>query len=162
MPNMKRHYEDGLAYFVTTVTGERKPLFVDRKLCRIMLITLAYFKTIFDYEVYGYCVMPDHLHAIIRPNSEYNLSFIMKMVKGSFARKVNRLAGSSGSMWQPGFYEEAIRSNTQLNNQLNYIHGNPVKADLALTMEKYEFSSYRQYFIPEEKGEVILEVDRPE
>ena len=162
MPSMKRYYEDGLAYFVTTVTGERKPIFEDKKLCRILLVTLAYFKTIFDYEVYGYCVMPDHLHAIIRPDSKHNLSFIMKMVKGSFARKINRLAGLKGSVWQSGFYEEAIRSNTQLTNQLNYIHGNPVKADLVPSMEKYEFSSYRQFFIPEDAGQVILEVDRPQ
>ena len=129
-------------------------------MCRVLLITLAYYKTIFDYEVYGYCVMPDHLHAIIRPISKYDLSFIMKMVKGSFARKMNRLAGLQGSMWQSGFYEDAIRSDEQLTTQLNYIHGNPVKGNLAPSVEKYEFSSYRQYFNPEEKGEVILEVDR--
>ena len=158
---MKRYYEDGMAYFVTTVTDERRPVFQDRKLGRFLLITLAYYRMVFDFEVYGYCIMPDHLHAIIRPGSGFNLSFIMKMVKGSFARKINKLAGAKGSVWQAGFFEEAIRNDSQLTNQLNYIHANPIKGALVPSIEKYEFSSYQQYFCPELQGEVILEVDRP-
>ena len=164
MPNMKRYYEDGLAYFVTTVTHRRRPLFEDRRMCRLILITMAYYKMVFDYEVYGYCIMPDHLHAIIRPNSKYNLSFLMKMIKGSFARKINRLSDleEPTSVWQAGFYEQGIRNNAQLLTQINYIHDNPLKANLASSGQDYEFSSFRQYHFPESQGEPILQVDKPQ
>ena len=162
MSSMRRHYESGLAYFATTVTCERREVFKDPKMCRILLVTLEYYKTIFDYQVYGYCVMPDHLHIIIRPTERYDLSFIMKMVKGSFTRKINKLQGLKGSIWQSRFYEEAIRSNAQLMNQLGYIHENPVTSNLAPSAGEYEFSSYKQYFYPSDNAQSILEVDKPE
>ncbi|MFA5390891.1 MAG: transposase [Candidatus Omnitrophota bacterium] len=81
----KRYFEENAAYFVTTATKDRAPLFRNRKLCRILLITIEYHKTVFDYKIYGYCLMPDHLHAILHPKGNFNLSFIMKMIKGSFA-----------------------------------------------------------------------------
>jgi REP element-mobilizing transposase RayT len=62
---MRRFYLENSAYFVTTVTKERKAIFLDKKLCRILLVTVEYYKTILDYKVYGFCLMPDHLHLIL-------------------------------------------------------------------------------------------------
>ncbi|MFZ5802099.1 MAG: REP-associated tyrosine transposase [Candidatus Omnitrophota bacterium] len=159
MGNIKRYFEDHAAYFVTTATKDRAELFRDRKLCRILLVTIEYHKTVFDYKVYGYCLMPDHLHAILHPQGGFNLSFIMKMIKGSFARKINKLNGEEGSLWQKRFYDEMIRNEKQLLNQLEYMHQNPVADGLAKTPGDYPFSSFNQYHKRTDPENQLLQID---
>lgn len=88
MGNIKRHFEAGYSYFVTTIAQERYPIFKDDKMCRILLITIEYYKLILDYKIYAYCIMPDHLHLILRPVGKYDLSYIMRMIKRKFCKKV--------------------------------------------------------------------------
>ena len=156
---MKRYFEDGAVYFVTTVTRERKMIFQDPKLCRILLITIEYYKNIFDYLVLGYCLMPDHLHLILKPGPKFNLSMIMKMVKGSFSRKVNRLANCTGSLWQSRYYEEQIRNEKQLTVQLEYVHQNPVAEELVSAAGEYPHSSFSQYENRIDSKKALLEID---
>ena len=158
MTHIRRFTERNIPYALTTVTKDRAPLFKDRKFCRILLVTIEYHKTIFDFLVHGFCVMPDHLHLLLTPQGKFNVSFIMKMIKGSFARKINKLAGRNGSVWQRRFYDEIIRSEKQFLEQLRYMHHNPIKAGLARTAGDYEFSSYRQYMSNRRSNDYVLEI----
>ena len=160
MSNIRRYYEEGAVYFATTVTRDRQPLFLDKKNCRILLVTVEYYKAIFDYKVLGYCLMPDHFHLIVQPTSRFNLSDIMKMVKGSFARKLNKLADRQGPMWQRRFFDQVIRNEKQLTMQLDYMHQNPVMAGLASEARNYPYSSYCQYEGILKPENTILEVDQ--
>ena len=159
MAGLKRYFEDGAAYFVTAVTKDRRALFLDPKLCRILLVTIEYHKTLFDYKVFAYCVMPDHFHWIVQPSSKFNLSFIMQMIKGSFSRKINKLNQGRGHLWQKRYYDEAIRGERQLTQQIDYVHQNPVKAGLVLAEGDYLHSSYRQYCDHRTDPRDVLEVD---
>ena len=159
MSKMRRYFEEGAVYFVTTVTRERKPLFRDPRLCRILLVTIEYYKTIFDYLVLGYCLMPDHIHLILKPGPKFNLSVIMKMVKGSFSRKVNRLDDRRGSLWQSRYFEELIRSEKQLVAQLEYIHQNPLAAGLVSAVGDYLYSSFSQFEKNADVKNAVLEID---
>jgi putative transposase len=160
MGNLRRYYEKNNSYFVTTATHERKELFLDKKLSRILLVSIEYHKTVFDYDVYGYCLMPDHLHLILKPTGSFNLSFIMKMVKGSFSRKVNKLNNQEGSLWQRRFFEETIKNEKQLLSQLEYMHNNPVKAGLVTHPGKYSYSSFGQYHDLRNPEGILLEIDK--
>ena len=159
MSNIRRYFEEGVAYFVTTITRDRKPLFLNQKNCRILLITVEYYKAIFDYSVLGYCLMPDHFHLIIKPGPRCNVSDIMKMVKGSFTRKINKLGTEAGSMWQRRFFDQVIRNERQLMMQLNYMHQNPVLAGLVSTAGDYPYSSHSQYEKSLNPVGVVLEVE---
>lgn len=159
MGAIKRYFLEGTPYFVTTVTKERTPLFRDERLARILLVTIEYHKTVFDYLVYGYCLMPDHLHLLLLPRGSFTLSYIMKMIKGSFARKINKLRGTAGSVWHRRFYDEVVRSERQLLTQLDYMHQNPVAAGLVPAAKDYPFSSFHQYYDLDNPAGRILEID---
>lgn len=146
MGNIKRYFEKEHSYFVTTITHERYPIFTDEKMCRILLISIEYFKLILDYKIYAYCIMPDHLHLILHPCGKYELSYIMQMIKGGFARKVNKINGSVGKIWQKRFYDEAIRDDFMLMRKMEYIHNNPLRKGLVISLEEYKYSSYSFYF----------------
>ena len=106
--------------------------------------------------------MPDHLHLVIHPVGIYNFSYIMKMIKGSFTRKINKANGKTGKIWQKGFYDEYIRDELHLLRVLEYMHNNPVKAGLVTTAEEYSFSSYNHYFQTAYQANPIIEIDKPE
>lgn len=157
MSNLRRHYEEGLVYFVTTVAHKREPIFTNEKSCKIVLLTIEYFKLLFDYKVFAYCLMPDHVHLLIQPFGEYNLSYIMKMIKGSFARKINKYKNSTGPIWQKRFYDEGIRDAAMLTQKIEYIHNNPIRKKLISSLEEYPYSSYHWYF---GNNKNILEIDQ--
>ena len=161
MGNIKRYYETNTAYFLTTKTENDIMIFNDPKNCKMLLITLEYFKIILDYRLYGFCIMPNHLHLVIHPVGVYNFSYIMKMVKGSFARKLNKTNGKTGKIWQRGFYDECIRDKLHLLRVLEYMHNNPLKAGLVTSPEEYLFSSYNHYFQTAYKPNHIIEIDKP-
>ena len=100
MSDIKRYYEEGCAYFITTKTHNNLPLFNNEKNCKILLVIFEYFKLTLDYKIYAYCLMPDHLHIVLQTMGKYDFSYVMKMIKGSFARKYNKIHEKEGKVWQ--------------------------------------------------------------
>lgn len=165
MTNLKRHFEKGYSYFVTTITFKRKPIFAEPKNCQILLVTLEYFKLILDYRIFAFCLMPDHIHLILQPQGQHDLSYIMKMIKGSFARKYNKIRLQYGKVWQDSYYETGIRDSFELIKKIEYIHNNPVRANIVISPEEYLFSSFRHYFSYSQespKGHNFIQIDKIE
>jgi putative transposase len=160
MGNVKRFYETNAVYFLTTNTENNIAVFDNPGNCKILMVTIEYFKLILDYHLYGFCIMPTHLHLLIHPVGTYNFSYIMKMIKGSFARKINKCNGKIGKVWQKGFYDEVIRDELHFMRVLGYIHDNPFKAGLVTTPEKYPYSSYNHYFQTNYQPNQIIEIDK--
>ena len=65
----------------------------------------------------------------------------MRVIKDSIAHRVNELRGTSGSVWQEGFFDKMARTMEQLNAYIEYTHNNPVKALMLSRAEDYSFSS---------------------
>jgi len=157
MGRLKRYFEEGYPYLITTATFNREPIFCDERNCKILLATIEFFKLVLDYKLFAYCLMPDHLHLIIQAYSPYDISYIMKMIKGNFARKYNKMLSRQGKVWQDRFYDTGLRDQDVLLQKIEYIHNNPVRAKLTTTPGEYPFSSYNYYFGNNHSG--ILEID---
>jgi len=171
MGKLKRYLEKGVVYFVTTNTYKRIKIFEEDVTSRFLLFCIGYHKFMLDFNLFGYVIMPDHIHLLIQPGDKYNLSSIMKFIKGNFARKYNewtkilkrdfsnisnrhlnadykqRIKESIYKpVWQESFYDIGLRDEKQILKWLEYIHWNPVRKGLVNYPEDYEFSSYHQYF----------------
>src|SRR5258708_6983600 len=60
-------------------------------------------------------IMPDHVHMLLTPlrdqnGSPYPTHKILKMIKGTSARDVNKLLGSAGPVWQDESFDHVLRS----------------------------------------------------
>jgi REP element-mobilizing transposase RayT len=89
-------------------------------------------------------VMPDHVHLLLTPLQDekgwpYPLAIILKLIKGSSARSINRLLGSSGPIWQEESFDHVLRSDESLMEKLEYIRANPVRRDLVKKPENYRW-----------------------
>ncbi|MBU1146806.1 MAG: hypothetical protein KKD11_00430, partial [Candidatus Omnitrophica bacterium] len=89
-------------------------------------------------------------------------SYIMMMIKGSFASKINKINNTSGKIWQKAFYDECILDSVQLINKLEYMHNNPVRANLTTSPEEYPYSSYNHYIKTDFTPNSIIEIDTPD
>jgi len=90
------------------------------------------------YSLIAAVAMPDHVHLLISPNSGVDLSRVMKGTKGVTAKLINRLRGTTGSIWQEESFDRIVRDQSELDEKLNYMLNNPVKKELVLDGWDYD------------------------
>ncbi len=57
--------QPGHIHFATTKTFEKNPFFLDCNCCDILLENIDSYRNELDYKIFGYVIMPDHLHILI-------------------------------------------------------------------------------------------------
>lgn len=106
-------------------------------------------KTLLEYlpeelEIYAYCIMPNHLHLMVRGDLRL-ISTYMRKIEGSYAAYYNMSRERVGAVFQGRFKSECIETESYFWNCLNYIHNNPVKANIIAAGENYRYSSMQEY-----------------
>ena len=83
-------------------------------------------------ELGCYVVMPNHVHAIVRPLHPATdpLEKLMQSWKGVSSRSVNEKLGQSGTLWQRESFDRVIRDEEHLWRVIQYIGSNPARAGL--------------------------------
>jgi REP element-mobilizing transposase RayT len=95
------------------------------------------------YSLHGWVIMPNHVHIVFDPHSA--LPAIMRWLKGRTSREANRHLGRSGlPFWQDESYDHWIRSTEELEDVIEYVENNPVKAGLVDFKERWPWSSARR------------------
>ncbi len=74
--------------------------------------------------------MPNHVHVIVQPYPDFDLSDIEHSWKSYTAHKANKLLRRSGEFWQPEPYDHLIRDEEDLERSIEYILSNPKAAGL--------------------------------
>lgn len=82
-----------------------------------------------SYRLLAWIVMPNHVHLLVEiwqiPQSK-----LIKDWKGFTARRINRLLGRRGKLWQEDYWDRYIRDEKHYRKVRHYIEWNPVKAGL--------------------------------
>ena len=157
-PQFRRYLEENRAYLATTNTEARQPLFLDPRLCSIVIENLAFYRDRGDFSLHAYVIMPDHLHLVITPR-RVELPDVMRNVKSYCAKGIREATGVLGRVWQSRFHDMAIRSEIQYRQAIEYVHQNPERAGLVQSDEEYEYSSARVYA---GSADGVLSVDMPD
>lgn len=89
------------------------------------------------YDLHAWSVMPNHVHAIVRPKEGYSLADISHSWKSFTAKQINKLRGFEGSIWQSETYDRLIRSAAEYRRQVRYVLNNPGEAGAAGTGSVY-------------------------
>ena len=95
----------------------------------IVAETLGHFDGV-RYRLEAWCVMPNHVHAIVRPQEGWPLSSVLKSWKGYSARQANRVLGRAGVFWQPETYDRLLRDGAEYCAAVRYVLNNPEAAGL--------------------------------
>ena len=152
MPHgLKRFQQSAQSHFVTFTCYHRRRGFDSPAVYDLFLQVLEQMRCRFAMSVYGYVVMPEHVHLLLSEPPLGLLSDAMHYLKLSFAKRVG-----AGVFWQKRYYDRNVRSECEFGDKLRYIHSNPVMAGLCERPEDWRWSSFRHYAL-REKGVVEIE-----
>jgi REP element-mobilizing transposase RayT len=142
----------GLTFFVTARLRHSLRILAEAEYAKAILDTFQFFRERREAKLYGYVVMPDHIHLIIRPLEPHTISGLMRRLKTFTAKTIGE-----GPIWGEGFWSEVVPNDASLRQKLNYVHANPVRAGLVDKPEEYAWSSASEY----ETGRLGAYVDSP-
>ena len=96
-------------------------------------------------DMVAYCLMPTHIHLILKQVKDGGISKYMSRVLNSYSRYFNTKHGRIGPLWSGRFKSVLIDHDEQLLHITRYIHLNPTSANLIDKPENWPSSSYNEY-----------------
>ncbi|WP_404405016.1 transposase [Jeotgalibacillus malaysiensis] len=98
-----------------------------------------------DFQLYGWCLMDNHFHLIIKIAS-VSISRIMQKLNGSYVRYFNAKYRALGSLYYDRFKSHEVENLQYLYTLIRYVHYNPVRAKLVSEPSQWIWSSCRDYY----------------
>ena len=130
-------YVGAYAYFITICSFDKQHHFKDKETIKNTLFHLKQEANRFNYSIYAYCFMKNHLHLLLIGNKESNLLKFIKIFKQKtgyyFKQQTSKL------LWQRSFFEHVIRKPKTINDIAGYIFNNPVRKKLVADFRKYPY-----------------------
>ena len=124
-----RFSESGRTYLVTAVVYQRRPVFTNLYLGRLLVNELKHAHDLGLVDSLAWVIMPDHFHWLFELQ-DATLPQVMRRVKSRSTLTINRANGTSGAFWQSGYHDRAARAEEDLIQIARYIIGNPLRAGL--------------------------------
>ncbi|MFH1362176.1 MAG: transposase [bacterium] len=131
-------YKGQYAYFITICTNLKKSVFVSKEAFELVYGYLLDTSKEFNFGIYAYCFMPDHLHLLLVAEDETaDLNGFIKTFKQKSAFYFKKEFGEK--LWQPSFYDHVLRKRESLNKIAEYIFYNPVRKGLVEDYRDYQY-----------------------
>jgi len=137
---LRRFHESGQSHFVTFSCYLRQTFLNDGFLADAFLRSLEKVRLRFRLRVFGYVVMPEHVHLLVSEPEKSTLAHAIQGLKISSSR-----AAPFSPLWQRRYYDHNVRTHKSFVEKLRYIHRNPVKRGLCATPLEWNWSSCRHY-----------------
>jgi putative transposase len=155
MARRKIYDREHHAFFVTFSCYRRRRLLDDDRAKRIVLGALNAQLHRLAGQCVGFVLMPNHVHALVWFPQSGQLSEFMKQWKRTSSVRIGRLLESEWTsyasridkspVWQAKYYVFNVYSRAKLEEKLNYMHLNPVRAGLVERPGQWRWSSARYY-----------------
>jgi REP element-mobilizing transposase RayT len=125
-----RKLKQGASYHVIARANRSEMIFNSPKIKEMFMEVVRRAKGKYRFEVRNFCIMGNHIHLILKPLQDQNLSAIMQWILSVFAMKFNRLFGYIGHVFYDRFKSKIIKSFHQYLTTFVYIAKNPVRANI--------------------------------
>lgn len=96
-------------------------------------------------KIIAYCLMPTHIHLILKQTADQGISKYMAKVLNSYAKFFNLKHRRLGPLWEGRFKSVLVSNDQQMFHLTQYIHLNPTSLKLVEKPEGWQFSSCREY-----------------
>jgi putative transposase len=151
---LKRFHETRQLHFLTSSCYKRRQNFRSNESRDTFVAALERVRQRYNLCVYGYVVMPEHVHLLVSEPENGTLAQAMQSLKQGVAR--NLALRAKDSFWQERYYDFNIWSERKFVEKLRYIHYNAVKRGLVDRPEDWQWSSFLHY-LTGEAGPVEIE-----
>lgn len=145
MPRIRRRCPSGMVQHVLSRGNDRKRIFRKREDYWAFLRLLAEAQARVALPVLAYCLMPNHFHLVVQPESAAALSAYMQWLLSTHVRRYHQHYGSTGTghLYQGRFKSFLVQPGQHLLHVLRYVEGNALRAHLVLRAEDWTWSSLK-------------------
>lgn len=145
MPRKAREKTYDAIFHVMARSISETNLFKNRDDKKKYLELVKKYQMMYQFRVYGYCLMNTHVHMIIDANGA-DISSIMHSINFAYAMYFNFVHKRHGHLFQDRFKSKMVQDENYLMALSAYIHNNPTDIKKYKECpEKYEFSSLSVY-----------------
>ena len=139
--SLRIHYP-GLIYYVINRGNNRQAIFLEDEDYERYLGVLYRFKKAYEFKLFAYCLMTNHVHLLIKVSEKGNISKIMQSITLAHTKHYHHKYRTSGHVWQGRFRSPIVSNDEYMIEVMSYIEKNPVKAKMVRSVEDYRWSSY--------------------
>jgi REP element-mobilizing transposase RayT len=170
--------ENELHFLTFTIVGWID-IFSNRNFKDIIIENLSYCRKEKGLLIYAFVIMSNHIHIVARARDGFKLSGIVRDFKKYTSKKLFENLNNSNDprrkwmkelfiesgeknpnntfiqLWQQHNHPIELFSNKVIDQKIDYIHNNPVKAGIVQTPEDYLYSSAGNY----SELDSVMEID---
>lgn len=142
MPRRARSYIAGLPYHIVQRGNNREACFLEPEDYQYYLELWQQLSRRHGAMVHAYCLMTNHIHFLVTPDTKDAISNTMKVVGSRYAQYMNKKYRRTGTLWEGRHRSSLVQAERYLLTCQRYIELNPVRADMVKRPEEYHWSSY--------------------
>jgi len=173
--------DERFAHFVTFTIVNWIDVFTRNEYRNIIIESLNYCIKNKGLRVHAFCIMTNHVHLIVSAHDGFKIAFIVRDLKKHTANTLlkaiikndreskrewmlwmfertgkKNASNEKYQFWQNGYHPVELNNIALIDQRLDYIHNNPVRAGFVLSPEEFMYSSARNY---SSKRDCVMEVE---
>jgi len=172
----KRYDLSGDAHYLTFSCFHRIPLLNRDRSRNWVIEAIARSRTKSPFDLWAYVIMPEHVHLVLQPKDDTQISAILSTLKQSVSKQAIRWLECHAPeflhqiedlqpngkrhhrFWQRGGgYDRNLRSTRDVHEKIRYVHLNPVRRGLVRRATDWKWSSASAW---ETGNDIPLPIDR--
>ncbi len=155
-------------YFLTFTVIDWTPIFNKVRFCNVIIDSFKFFQSKESLILYGYVIMPDHLHLIATSNDmihfvqgfkSYTTHKLLGLIQNEYIYSHIFFNNNAARIWCSTNMPKIIETDYYFQQKLEYIHNNPVKKGYVHSPEEWKYSSARNYFLDDDSI-ISIQTDR--
>jgi putative transposase len=140
MSRIARIVLEGVPYHITQRGYGRQQIFFDERDYVLYLDLLRNYAASAGLQLWAYCLMPNHVHAVALPERPRSMANAMGRTNADYARHFNLARRSCGHVWQSRFFSCPLDP-AHLWRAMAYVERNPVRAGIVEVAGQYRWST---------------------
>lgn len=140
MARIARVVAPGYPHHITQRGNRRQQTFFSDEDYRAYLNLMSEWCGRCRVSVWAYCLMPNHVHLVVVPESEVGLRSAIGEAHRRYTLRVNSREGWRGHLWQ-GRFASVVLDEAHLLAAVRYVERNPLRAGLVASAEEWPWSS---------------------
>jgi REP element-mobilizing transposase RayT len=134
LPEVRLPWEERIIYFVTLCVQDRRKVPANSRTFEAIKTAIAQLR---KWHVLAAVIMPDHVHLIVSPVENRELS--VGDFSSGFKRVRRKILWSQPWEWPRGCFDRLLRSDDNLHNKWIYVQDNLVRHGLVRKAENWPY-----------------------
>jgi putative transposase len=142
-----RKIMNGASYHVIARANRGEMIMLAAEFKELFLGVMISAQKKYHFSYYGFCLLNDQIHFIIKPSVYGNLSKIMQWILSVFAMRYNRRKAIKGHVWYDRFQSRVLTDIFHYLNTYIYILKLPVELLITVSPSSYPYNNLNTRFL---------------